>query len=220
MKKRVGLYAITAIAMAAFAACAAACFVYAKYFLGAVACLCFAATVFCLAGEVVEDNYFVLCDRLFSQRKYEEEKRVLDKVQRNHFIFPFVRQNYYRLAIRNAAVRDDLKPCMQYIEFVRHGGELAPKYRTAFLYTLIKLDEGEIEAARAEYEDFRARNKDVPVYRDEIAALNAVFARLFSRKDERLPESVLECPYPVMKRILGKHFEYRAAESLQDWGEA
>ena len=84
---------------------------------------------------------------------------------------------------------------------------------------MIRLDEGDVEGARTEYEEFRTRNKNVPVYQEEIQALNAVFARLFSRRDEPLPAPVVECPYPVMKRILGKHFEYRAAESLQDWGE-
>ena len=219
MRKRSGLYALTAIATAAFVGCAIAAFWYAKYFLGAVACVCCVSTVFCLAGEIVEDNYFVLCDKLFSERKYEEEKRVLDKVQHNHFIFPFVRTNFYRLAIRNAAARADMETCGQYIEFVRHGGEPAPRYRTAFFATLMKLDEGDVEGARAEYEEFRTRNKNVPVYQEEIRSLNAVFARLFSHKDEPLPASVVECPYPVMKRILGKHFEYRAAESLKDWGE-
>ncbi len=217
MKKRVGLYALTLIALFAFMACAFVAFWYGQYAVGAIACVCCLGVLLCLIGEVVEDEYFVKCEKLFSERKYDEEKAVLDKVQRNHFIFPFVRTGFYRRAMRNAAARDDLELCERYIEVVRHGGETAPKFRTAYLLTLIKLDRGDAEGARAEFEEFRSRNKDVELYREEIEALGAVFARLFTRHDEPLPASVLDCPYPVMKRILGKHFEAKASET--DWGE-
>lgn len=55
------------------------------------------------------------------------------------------------------------------------------------------------------------------MYREQLEVLDALFARLFTRSDKPLPASVSASFFPVVSRILGKHFEERAAESTAEW---
>lgn len=218
MKRRVWVYALTAAATAAVVAGSIASFCEGLYAVGVITAVLALIFAFCLAGEIVQDNFRLKSEKLFAARKFDEEREMLERVQRNHLIFPFVRETFYFVALRNAAARDDLEFAKSYVERLRHGGDRGLKYKTAYVYTLILLDEGNVTAARAEYEDFRIHNERYAIYQSQLEVLGALFARLFTKNDTPLPEAAVNSPYPVVKRILGRHFEERAI-SYGDWEE-
>ncbi len=49
--------------------------------------------------------------------------------------------------------------------------------------------------------------------------LEALFSHLFTKNDTPILEAAVHSPYPVIKRILGRHIEERTAEMNKDWGE-
>ena len=226
IKRKVWAYVLTAIAVAIAVAGSAVAFVYAQYVVGSILAALSVILIFCLAGEIMQDNFYQKSERLFIARKYDEERALLDQVKANHLLFPFVRERYYLIAIRNALARDDLSRAKSYIDRVRHGDERLRhgddknlKYKTAYARVLILLDEGNTDDARAEYEDFRINNEHYAIYQTRLEILSALFARLFSKHDAPLPEAAVNSPYPVIKRILGRHLEESVAQSGEDWSE-
>ena len=226
IKRMVWAYVLTGIAAAIAAAGAIVAFLYAQYAVGAVAAALAALLILCLAGEIVQDNYYQRCEALFSARRFEEEHALLERIKGNQLLFPFMRERYYIVAIRNAIARDDLALAKSYIDRLRHvddrfrhSDDRGMKYKTAYAYVLILLDAGKTDEARTEYEDFRINNEQYAIYQPQIEVLNALFARLFSRSDAPLPAAAVDSPYPVIKRILGRHVEENMANSHEDWGE-
>lgn len=219
MKRRIWAYALTGIAAAIAVAGAAVAFCYRQYVVGAMLSVLTLVAICCFIGEIMQDNFAMKCEALFSSRRYEEERALLEKVRKNYFLFPFVRERYYLNAIGNAAARDDLALAKSYIDRLRHGGDRGLKYKTAYLTVLILLDEGNVNEARSEYEDFRINNERFTLYQSQLEILGALFARLFTTSDSPLPEAAVDSPYPVVKRILGRHFEKAAENFNGDWGE-
>lgn len=219
MKRRVWAYSLTGIAAAIAIAGAVVAFCYAQFVVGAILSILAVVAIFCFAGEIVQDNFSQKCETLFAAHRFEEERELLEKIRNNHLLFPFVREKYYLSSIRNAVARDDLSLAKSYIDRLRHGGDRGLKYKTAFLTVVILLDEGKVNEARAEYEDFRIHNEHYALFQEQIEVLNALFARLFSKSDTPLPEAAVNSYYPVVKRILGRHFEENAVNSNEDWGE-
>lgn len=219
MKRRVWAYALTSVAIAVTLAGGVVAFCYALPAVGAILSALTLMSVFCLAGEIVQDNFCIKSEKLFLANEFEEEKQLLDKVRRNHLLFPFVRERFFLSGIRNAVARDDLPLAKSYIMSLRHGGERSNKYKTSYATVLILLDEGNVKGAREEYEDFRIHNEHYELYKPQIEMLNALFARLFSRSDVPLPESAVNTRYPVIKRILGRHFEAQTDNTKEEWGE-
>ena len=225
IKRKVWAYVLTGIAVAIAAAGTALAFVYALYGVGAAAAAVTVILILCFAGEIVQDNFYMQSESLFTAHKYEEEKAFLEKIKGNHLLFPFMRERYYLIAIRNALARDDLALAKSYVERLRHGDRLrhiedvGMKYKTAYAYILILLDEGNMSEARAEYEDFRIHNEHYAIYKYRLEVLGALFARLLTKNDVPLPEAAVESPYPVIKRILGRHLEENLEASSEDWGE-
>lgn len=210
MKRRIWAYILTGFGAALAIAGAAVAFCYRQYVVGAILSALTIVAVFCFAGEIVQDNFAKKCELLFSAREFDEERELLEKVRRNFLLFPFVRERYYLNAIRNAVARDDLTFARSHIDRLRHGGDRSLKYKTAFATVLILLDEGKVNEARAEYEDFRIHNEHYSLYKTQLEVLNALFARLFTKSDAPLPDAAVNSSFPVVKRILGRHFEERA----------
>ena len=219
IQRRVWAYCLTGIAAVIAAAGTVVAFCYAQYTVGAILAALTVIGIFALAGEIVQDNFYQKSERLFAARKYEEEKALIEKVRNNQLLFPFVRERYYMIAIRNALARDDLALVKSYIDRLRHGEEHGQKYRTAYAYTLLLLDDGDVNAARAEYEDFRTHNEHYAIYKLQLEVLKSLFARLDGKHDVPLPEAAVNTPYPIIKRILGRNIEERMAQSHEDWGE-
>ena len=225
VKRRIWAYVLTGIAAAAAAAGSVVTFIYAQYAIGAVLAALGIVFILCLAGEIVQDNVLKKSQNLFYARKFEEEKALLEKVKGNHLLFPFMRERYYLIAIRNALARDDLSLVKSYIDRLRHSfdrvrqvDERHMHYKTSYPYVLFLLDKGEYDAARAEYEDFRTNNEHYAIYQPQIAILNALFERL-SGSDAPLPSSIVESPYPVMKRILSRDCNEETVSSDKEQGE-
>ncbi len=218
MKRRIWLYVLTCLLFICLAVGAVFAFLYGQPVVGALACVFAAMCVLGLAAAILQDNFYYKCESLFVARRFDEEKAVLDGVQRNHVLFPFVRVGYYLLAVNNAVARDDLATAKAYIDRLRHGGDTGLKYRTAYVQILILLDENDVQAARAEYEDFRIHNEHYALYKSQLEVLHALFSRLNSENEVPLPEAAVNSYFPVVKRILGRHFEQRAANGA-DWGE-
>ena len=219
MKRRVWAYSLTGIAAAFAAAGAVVAFCFAQYVVGAILVAVTVILLLCLAGEIVQDNFYQKSEALFAAHQYEEERLLLERVRNNHLLFPFVRERYYLSSIRNAVARDDLTLAKSYIDRLRHGGDRGLKYKTAYATTLILLDEGKVNEARAEYEDFRIHNEHFVLYKPQIEMLNALFTYLFTKNDTPILAAAVHSPYPVIKRILGRHIERRAAEMKDEWGE-
>lgn len=219
MKRRVWAYVLTALGAAIATAGAAVAFCYRQYVAGAILSVLVVAALFCFVGEIEQDNFVQKSEALFTARRYEEELALLERVRKNHMLYPFIRERYSLIAIRNAVARDDLQLAKSLIDRLRHGGDYGIRYKTSFVTVLIDLDAGEVSAARAEYEDFRIHNEQYALYQPQIEVLDALFKRLFTKSDTPLPESAVDSPYPVVKRILGRHFEERAANVNGEWEE-
>lgn len=219
MKRRVWAYVLTALGAAIATAGAAVAFCYRQYVAGAILSVLVVAALFCFVGEIEQDNFVQKSEALFTARRYEEELALLERVRKNHMLYPFIRERYSLIAIRNAVARDDLQLAKSLIDRLRHGGDYGIRYKTSFVTVLIDLDAGEVSAARAEYEDFRIHNEQYALYQPQIEVLDALFKRLFTKSDMPLPESAVDSPYPVVKRILGRHFEERAANVNGEWEE-
>lgn len=159
------------------------------------------------------------CDALYTAREYAAERAYIEKKMRGP-LFSFVRIIALQHYIAVCLALDDLPTAKRYIERLRHGGGEGWKYRTAYGYILILLDEGNIEAARTEYEEFRTRCAQAEIYREQIEVLRAIFHRLLKTANtEPLPEAAVNSRYPVVGRILGRIIEARAAESGAQWEE-
>ncbi len=162
-------------------------------------------------------NFNLTCKKLFAEQKYEEERAFIEKKMKSPFYF-LVRMSARQHYIRVCMALDDLPTASRYIASLRHGGGKGWKYMTAYYYILIKLDEGDLKTARAEFEEFRRDCADAEIYKTQIEILTAIFSRLLTARDNTpLPLSAVESSYPVVSRILGRHYEAQAADSAVEW---
>ncbi len=167
------------------------------------------------AREYLNDK----CTELFCQKKFDEERAYLERVRKSPFSFVThtVAMVHY---VTVCMALDDLSAASPVIARLRHGGGAGWKYKTAYFYILIKLDEGDLETAHTEFEEFRRECAQAKIYHDQIEVLTAIFHRLYrTENNEPLPASAVNSNYPVVSRILGKHYEARAAASGEEWGE-
>lgn len=179
-----------------------------------------AAAVFVLlllAKIVMQDNLNLKCGKLCEEKKYDEERALIEKKMKSPFFF-LVRIVAIMRYIRASMALDDLPAAKRYIDVLRHNGGKGWKYMTAYYFILIKLDEGDISTARTEYEEFRTECAHAEIYKDQIAVLTAVFHRVFgTNNNEPLPQVAVNSPFPVLGRILGKAYEARVAASEAEW---
>ena len=157
------------------------------------------------------------CNQLFSEKKFQEEREFIEKKMKSPFYF-LVRTNAMKHYIRVCMALDDLPTAMRYVDRLRHGGGKGWKYMTAFYFILIKLDEGDIQIARREFEEFRKDCAHAEIYKTQIEILTAIFSRLLTARNiAPLPAAAVESAYPIVSRILGRHYEEQAANSDIEW---
>ena len=160
---------------------------------------------------VMQDNLNIRCGTLCAEKKYDEERALIERKMKSPFFF-LVRIVAIKRYIRASMALDDLPTAKRYIDVLRHGGGAGWKYMTAYCYILIKLDEGDFKTARTEFEEFRAQCAHAEIYRDQIETLAAIFHRVYGTNNaEPLPKSAVDSPFPVIGRILGKIYEERFA---------
>lgn len=164
-----------------------------------------------------QDNLNIHCGKLCEAKQYEEERALIEKKMRSPFFF-LIRTVALTRYIRVCMALDDLPTAKRYIDSLRHGGGAGWKYRTAFFFIFIQLDEGNIETARAEYEEFRTQCGQSEIYKEEISVLGAVFQRIFKTANSGpLPEAAARSPFPVVGRVLGRILEARASAGASEW---
>ncbi len=180
--------------------------------------LIFAVSAACLLAKlVIQDNLNLKCGKLCEEKRYEEERALIEKKMKSPFFF-LIRMVALTRYIRASMALDDLPTAKRYIDSLRHGGGAGWKYMTAYYYILIKLDEGDVQTARTEYEEFRTQCAHAEIYKEQIEVLTAVFQRVFgTNNDEPLPKAAVESPFPVLGRVLGRIYEKRAAEGNGQW---
>ena len=210
--KRIPVYVLFVAGILACAGGAVWAFIARQTVVGAVLTVAAVFALLFFTAMLLQDAFVDRCNALFAAGKYEEERALLDRAHAHHLLFPLMRAAYYPLALVNAAARDDMAAAEHYIDHLRHGTDAGARYQTAYLHILALLDRGERESAQAEYEDFRTNNGHAHVYKEQLEILHAVFARLSGSYGEPLPESVSSSRFPVVARILGRHFEARAQE--------
>ncbi len=220
MKRHIAVYALYSVAAALLVAATVFGFLSRDYYyvgiIGAVALL---ADVLALCLVIAQDNLNIKCGKLCENKQYAEEKALIEKKMKSPFFF-LIRMVALTRYIRVNMALDDLPTAKRYIDSLRHGGGAGWKYKTAFFYILIKLDEGDVATARTEYEEFRTQCAHAEIYREEIEVLTAIFHRLFkTTNSEPLPAAAVGSPFPVVNRVLGRVYEERAAEQTAEWGE-
>ena len=157
------------------------------------------------------------CHKLFEERKFEEARSYIEKKMRSPFYF-LSRMCAMEHYVRVCMALDDLPMALRYIDSLRNGGGKGWKYKTAYPYILIKLDEGDMACARAEYSEFKRDCSQAEIYKTELEILTAILSRLLTaRSNAPLPEAAVESSYPVISRILGRHYEEQAAASDTEW---
>ncbi len=189
------------------------------YYLGIIGAVALAADVIALATVITRDNLNIKCGKLCDEKRYNEEKALIEQKMKSPFFF-LVRTVALLRYVRVNMALDDLPTAKRYIDTLRHGGGLGWKYMTAYSYILIKLDEGDIVTARTEYEEFRTQCAHAEIYREQIEVLRAIFHRLFKTNNtEPLPAAAMNSPFPIVSRVLGRTYEERAAEYAAAWSE-
>ncbi len=203
--------------VAAMAVCAALSFVWRHWSMGALCVAAFCVVLWLLAGLTKLWKKKDAFDRNFRARKFDEAEKYAREIAESKLFYPIMRFTGFCVMLAISMAKDDLQEAEKYIFRIRHGGGAGWKYRTAYYYTLILMDKGDVSAARAEYEDFRIHNQNVELYRSQLEVLDAMFRKLFTRNDMPLPASVTDSFFPVVHRILGKHFEAQVAASGIEW---
>ncbi len=175
------------------------------------------ASLLMLLTVIGQDNLNIHCGKLCAEKKYAEERALIEKKMRSPFFF-LIRTVALTRYIRVCMALDDLATAKRYIDSLRHGGGAGWKYKTAFFYILIALDAGDRDKAYAEYREFRTQCEHAEIYREEIGILSAIFQTLYlTNNAEPLPEGAVNSPFPVVARILGKLCEERVAASDEEW---
>ncbi len=185
--------------------------------LGAVACIVFLFVLWFLAGVLRLQKLLAAFETCLLRRDLGGAEKAYSAIRGSKLFYPIMRFSGFRVKVLLSMAKDELDEAKKYIERIRHDGGVGWKYRTAYYTVLIALDEGDLALARAEYDDFRLHNQGVELYKEQLEILDALFARLFTHNDTPLPESVGRSVFPVVQRILGKHFEQQAAESPVEW---
>lgn len=217
MKKRGFILGVASVVLfeLAFIACAVAAFVKGYWALGALACVAFFAVLWLLAGLMRLHTLLAAFEADMKKRDLVGAEKTAHAIKNSKLFYPVMRFTGLRVMLQVRMAQDDLADAKNYVERIRHDGGIGWKYRTAYYTVLIALDEGDVALASAEYEDFRSHNQGVELYKEQLEVLDALFGRLFTHNDTPLPESVGRSVFPVVHRILGKHFEARAAASAE-----
>ncbi len=225
MKKNAyfAVYCIVCVCVVAAAAALGGLSVYAfvkgEAASGAVLLIFAVGFLLALAAMAARERLDRRCVTLFTEGKYDEERAYLERVRKSPFSFLTLTVAMYNYVLVCMAL-DDIAAAEPIIERLRHGGGAGWKYKTAYLYILIRLDGGDRETAHTEFEEFRKECAHAEIYREQIEVLTAIFRRVYQADvSEPLPQAAVNSRFPIVGRVLGKMYEQRAAESVTEWGE-
>ena len=215
MKRNIILYSLLSLVAVLLAGVAVFGFVKGSAVTGGIFSAMTGIWILNIIATAARDALFDTCVKLFEEKRFDEERKLLEKKMKSPFYF-LLRITVIQHYISVCAALDDLSTSKRYIDSIRHGGGTGWKYRTAYLYILIMLDEGNIQVARTEYNDFRRDCQHAEVYKGQLEVLQAIFAQLFTLRDSApLPEAAVGSSFPVVNRILGRCYEAQA--DSEDW---
>lgn len=206
-----------ALVEVAIIACAVIAFINRYWALGGFSCVVFLAVLWFLAGVLRLQTQLAAFETYLKGRDLDGAEKTVRAIKGEKLFYPIMRFSGFRVTLLLSMAKDELDEAKKSISRIRHDGGVGWKYRTAYYTILIALDEGDIALARAEYEDFRLHNQGIELYKEQLEVLDALFGRLFAHNDTPLPESVGNSVFPIVHRILGKHFEEQAAASPIEW---
>lgn len=195
---------LTGLATAFFAAVTFVGFWFGVIVAGVLGAVMTLVGVWFFAGSILREQVYDRFEKKFAQKDFHGAVAVLEKASRNHLFFPLYRMVVYQLYLKAYLALDDTAAAAKYVDCLRHAGGEGWKYRTAFFVVLFNLDWEDFAAAHAEYEGFRKACEQSEIYREQIAILEALFARIAGEK-ATLPEGAKTSPYPIVHRIVEKY---------------
>lgn len=215
MKRNILIYILLSVLTAGFAAVAVYGFVANQLYTGGFAIAMAGICIIAILAFAMQETFTLTCDMLFREKKFEEERALIEKKMRSPFYF-IMRIPAMMHYVCVTMALDDLKMSARYIDRLRHGGGRGWKYMTAYCHILIKLDEGNIAAAKTEFEEFRRDCAHAVIYQEQIEVLTAIFTRLLTARNAvPLPVAAVNSSYPVVSRILGRHYEEQIANRTE-----
>ena len=217
-KRHTSVYVLFSIAAALCLAATVFGFVADKYYyIGIIGAVLFVFAAAALATVITRDNLNIKCGVLCDNRQYAEA--LIEKKMRSPFFF-LIRTVALMRYIRVNMALDDLPTAKRYVDRLRHGGGEGWRYMTDFYYILIELDAGELSQAYTEYGEFRTACQHAEIYREQLEILSAIFHRLYQTgNNDPLPQSAVNCPFPVVSRVLGRAYEAGATKLDGAWEE-
>lgn len=195
---------ITGFVTAFFIAVAAVGFYYRVAVAGALGAVMAGVSAWMLAGSIWREINYERFRRKFEARDFMGAVRVLDKASKNVLLFPVFRTVAYRLYVMGYTALGDTASAERYISVLRHMGGAGWRFRTSFYYVLLNLAWEDIDAAREEFEEFRANCSHAVIYKEELEVLTALFARIDGEGGE-LPDSVKNSPYPAVHNVIERY---------------
>lgn len=216
MKRNIYVYLVQAVCIAVFTGLSVNFFLIGQGYAGALLCAAAVLTLLSMIAFAIQETLNLTCDALFRAKKFEEERALIERKMKSpiYFVMRITAMMHY---VCVTMALDDLETSERYIARLRHNGGRGWLYKTAYCNCLIKLDRGEVAAAKKEFEEFRRDCAQTVIYREQIEVLTAIFSRLLTaRNTAPLPEAAVNSSYPVINRILGRHYEEEIAKRA-DW---
>lgn len=211
MKRNIYVYLIQLVSIGLFVGLSVYFFVVGQEYAGGLLCAGAVLILLSMIAYAVQETLNLTCDALFREKKFDEERALIERKMKSpiYFLMRIPAMMHY---VCVTMALDDLDTAERYIARLRHGGGRGWLYKTAYCNCLIKLDRGDISAAKKEFEEFRRDCAQAVVYREQIEVLTAIFSRLLTvRNAVPLPEAAVKSSYPVVSRILGRHYEEEIA---------
>lgn len=195
---------LTGLCVAVFAATTVVGFVFGVLPVGIVGAMMFAVSLWVFAGSIYRERVYGAFDARYRAGDYAAARAILDKAERNHFLYPIARIIVLQMYVKVALAQDDTATAERYVSRLRHNGGDGWRYRTAYFIVLLNLDWGDVPAATAEYEAFKSACANSEIYRTRIETLDAIFANIHGEA-RTLPEAAKQSKYPILHRVVQKY---------------
>ena len=195
---------LTGLCVAAFAATTVIGFVFGVLPVGIIGAMMLLIALWVFAGSIYRERVYEAFDARYHAGDYVAARAILDRAERNHFLYPIARIIVLQMYVRVALAQDDTATAERYVSRLRHNGGDGWKYRTAYFIVLLNLDWGDVPAATAEYEAFRNACANSEIYRTRIETLDAIFANIHGEA-RPMPEAAKQSRYPILHRVVQKY---------------
>ena len=195
---------LTGLCVAVFAATTVIGFVFDVLPVGIIGAMMLLVSLWVFAGSIYRERVYAAFDARYRAGDYVAARAILDRAERNHFLYPIARIIVLQMYVKVALAQDDTATAERYVSRLRHNGGDGWKYRTAYFIVLLNLDWGDVPAATAEYEAFRNACANSEIYRTRIETLDAIFANIHGEA-RPMPEAAKQSRYPILHRVVQRY---------------